>query len=231
MIKGKCFSKVNRGKRNKNDLYQTPPSLTQEIINREMKDELKGSFILEPACGFNAIVNVLKDNGFYNIDHTDLAWGKDLNVKRVQGIDFFKLNDDKYNFYMYEDFNKKIEFSYCEYEFIKYQYVITNPPYSLAKEFVLNAKKICRKKIIMLLKLDFLHGQNRLEELWRDKEFPLKKVYVLSRYPMLKDTVRDDGKFNTGMQTYGWYVWEKEYKGNPEIEWIDINKYVVRKGE
>lgn len=109
--------------------------------------------------------------------------------------------------------------------------VLTNPPYSKYMEFVGKAKTVATKKIIMLLPLSYLHGQKRYEQIYSDKEFPLKSVYVFTRYPLLGEPLREDGKYNTGMQVYGWYVWDKSYIGEPVIRWIDNNKYVLKKGK
>jgi len=95
--------------------------------------------------------------------------------------------------------------------------IITNPPYKLAKEFVIHAKKLARKKVAMLLKLVFLEGKGRYE-LFQDKEFPLKKVYVFcGRQKIYANGVI--GK-NSGLIAYAWFIWDKEYKGEPTIEWI-----------
>lgn len=106
--------------------------------------------------------------------------------------------------------------------------IVTNPPYSKAKEFILKAKQIATKKIAMLLPLNYLHGIQRYKEIWLDKEFPLKCVYVFCRYPMLSEELREDGKYKTGMMVYAWYVWDKEYQGEPMIKWIDNNEDVLK---
>lgn len=106
--------------------------------------------------------------------------------------------------------------------------VITNPPFSLAKEFILKAKEVAENKIIFLLPLAYLHGKERYDLIYQDKEFPLKKVYVFTRYPLLEDTIRADGKHKTGMMVYAWFVWERGYKGEPTISWLDNDKYVVK---
>jgi hypothetical protein len=109
--------------------------------------------------------------------------------------------------------------------------VITNPPYSLAYEFIQQAKQIALDKICFLLPLSYLHGKQRFDEIWSDKTFPLKKVYVFTRYPMLGEELRNDGKHSTGMVVFAWYVWQRAYKGNPEIAWLDNNAYVLKHGE
>ena len=110
-----------------------------------------------------------------------------------------------------------------------YNTVITNPPFSLAYEFILKAKEIATDKIIMLLPLSYLHGKKRYDAIWTDKIFPLKSIYVFTRYPMLGEELREDGKYNTGMMVYAWYVWEKNYEGNPIIKWIDNNNNTIKK--
>lgn len=113
----------------------------------------------------------------------------------------------------------------------KYATIITNPPYSLAYEFIKKAKTISYNKIIFLLPLSYLHGKKRFDNIWQDKEFPLKHIYVFTRYPMLGEPLREDGKYHTGMMVYAWFVWEKYWKDRPYIDWIDNNNYVIKKGE
>lgn len=109
----------------------------------------------------------------------------------------------------------------------KFDTVITNPPFSLSQEFILKAKEVANRKIIFLLPLSYLHGKRRYDSIWTDKQFPLARIYVFTRYPLLGEKLRTDGKHNTGMMVYAWYVWDKEYKGEPIIKWLDNNKYIL----
>ncbi len=95
--------------------------------------------------------------------------------------------------------------------------IITNPPYGIALDFVLKAKKQSRFKIAMFLKTVFLESEKR-KEMFLDTEFPLKRMYQFSkRVTLYKDGVKMK---NSGMIAYAWYVWEKGYDGKPTIEWI-----------
>lgn len=107
--------------------------------------------------------------------------------------------------------------------------VITNPPYSLSQQFILKAKEIAQKKIVFLLPLSYLHGKKRYDQIWNDKSFPLARIYVFTRYPLLGEPLREDGRHNTGMMVYAWYVWEKGNKGEPTIKWLDNDKYIMSK--
>lgn len=183
MAKGKNFSANNvGGKRKKSDFYETPYSITKQLLERE---ELIGS-ILEPACGGGAILNLLPKN----------AVGYDKE----------------------KDFLTETE---------KYDTIITNPPFSIAYAFIQKAKEISNKKIIMLLPLSYLHGKKRHDDIWMDKNFPLKCIYVFTRYPMLGEKLRVDGKYKTGMMVYAWYVWEIGWEREPVIKWIDNNEFVL----
>lgn len=190
---GKNFSANNLGQRKKADFYETPYSLTRQLLKHE---NLVGS-ILEPACGDGAIVKILKEwfpteSYGYFVDWYDLP------------TDFLK------DTHIWDT-------------------IITNPPFSLAKEFILKAKTLAARKIIFLLPLSYLHGKARYDLIWCDKEFPLARVWVFTRYPMLGDKLREDGKYRTGMMVYAWFVWDKKHKGHPEIRWIDNNEYVLGK--
>jgi hypothetical protein len=130
-------------------------------------------------------------------------------------FDFFQ-NDIKYG----EDFLKS--------NVIQATNIITNPPFSLAHEFIQKAKSIFTDKIAFLLPLSYLHGQKRFE----DKIFSeLKCIHVFTRYPMLGEPLREDGKYHTGMIAYAWYIWVKGWKKEPVIRWIDNQKYVIGKND
>jgi len=133
-------------------------------------------------------------------------------------------------------FSKNLTYYDKDVDFLKeerkFDYIITNPPFSLASDFILKAKNVANKKFCMLLPLSYLHGKGRFDSIYSDREFfPLKKIHVFTRYPMLGDPLREDGKYRTGMMVYAWFVWEKDYRGEPSIGWIDNHKDVLKKGD
>lgn len=112
-------------------------------------------------------------------------------------------------------------------------YIITNPPFSLANEFIIKAKKICEYKFAFLMKLNYLQGQWRYNNIYNIRDnFPLTKIFIYTRMPTLELTTREDGKYNTGMQAMAWYIWEKspfEVASHPIISWIDSSTHTVKK--
>jgi len=111
----------------------------------------------------------------------------------------------------------------------EYDYIITNPPFSLAFEFIQRAKQVSKGKFAFLLPLSYLHGKKRFDEIYSDRTYGLERVYVFTRYPMLGESLREDGKYNTGMMVYAWYVWTNGYSGLPTVNWLDNNEDVLSK--
>lgn len=109
----------------------------------------------------------------------------------------------------------------------RYDYIITNPPFSLSYEFIQHAKECARVKFAFLLPLSYLHGKKRYDNIYSDRKYGLKKVYIFTRYPMLGEKLREDGKYNTGMIVYGWFIFENRYNNFPTIHWLDNNNDVL----
>ncbi len=97
--------------------------------------------------------------------------------------------------------------------------IITNPPYAAAQEFVEQALKMIQpgRKVAMFLKLTFLEGKARWA-LFRDNP-PIRVWVSCSR---LKCAMNGDfDKYESSATAYAWFIWEKGFKGNPEIRWFN----------
>lgn len=110
--------------------------------------------------------------------------------------------------------------------------IITNPPYSLAFEFVQHAKEVATERFAMLLPLAYLHGKKRYDHIYSDDAYPLDSVYVFTRYPLLGEELREDGKTHTGMMVFAWLLWDKIKPSHvPTLHWLDNDFAVVGKGD
>jgi hypothetical protein len=92
--------------------------------------------------------------------------------------------------------------------------IVTNPPYSLAEEFVHHAMRSTTNKVALLLRLSFLESQGRYELF---QETPLKAVYVFSRRLTLH---RGGVVGHSGAVAYAWFVWQHGYRGEPRLRWF-----------
>lgn len=146
--------------------------------------------IWEPACGEGHISKVLEYD-CYEVRSSDL-------VDRGYGdggIDFLSIN---------EPWDGDI---------------ITNPPYSLASEFLLKSMELISNggKVAMFLKLQFLEGKTRKKIF---QMYPPKIVYVSSsRINCAKNGNFDEDK--SSAVAYGWFLWEKGFTGEPVIRWFN----------
>lgn len=178
-----------------NDFYATPFYATEAIIHKEA---LIGN-ILEPAAGQGHISKVIRD--WYprsEIVSTDLVdRGDPFNMGIIPNIDFLTY-----------DFGRKFD------------NVITNPPFSLAKEFVERALSLAERKVIMFAKIQLLEGTAR-RELFENN--PPKAVYVFSKRvsPLNNGKETDEeGKPWASTMCFAWFVWDKDYHGEPIIRWL-----------
>ncbi len=99
--------------------------------------------------------------------------------------------------------------------------IITNPPYKYAKDFVEHALRTVKDgaKVAMFLKLTFLESKSR-KELFAN--YPFKTLYVSSsRLQCAKNGEFSKYRSAGTAVAYGWYVWEKGFKGVPTIKWIN----------
>lgn len=93
--------------------------------------------------------------------------------------------------------------------------IITNPPYSIARKFIEHSLKISKKKVAMLLRLDFLASSGRYEFFREHK--PKKILMISKRLPIWNGEQFVGG----GQFDHVWIVWDNE---NPidktEFDWV-----------
>jgi len=175
------------------DFYATNPQSVRDLLDIY---PIESSSFIEPCVGQGHIANVLKE--YYpeaKYKFYDLVH---RGYKRTRVKDFLTLEDDS-----------------------KVDWIITNPPYKFAKEFIEKSLSMTNTGVAMFLKLQFLEGQARKDFF---KNTPLKYVYVFSAR---QDDRRDGLELNPktgkkwgGTVAYAWFIWEHSYKGEPIIRWI-----------
>ncbi len=94
--------------------------------------------------------------------------------------------------------------------------IIFNPPFLLTEEFIDHALTLC-DHVIMFNRATVLETKDRSRK-HNEKEWPLKTFYSMAN--RVSCTKGVDRETTANSVWYGWYVYDKNYKGNPEIKWL-----------
>lgn len=170
------MSAANRGViRATNDLYPTPGWLTEGILSHLDQYLRSPMYVLEPAAGAGAIMHEMtKRWPGAHIDGIDID--PSFSGSGIVKADFLTLPPRP-----------------------EYDLIISNPPYSLALQFIQTAMKWRRDEhapVVMLLRLNFLGGQRRAPWLRAN----MTSVYVSPRRPSFT-------AHGTEATEYSWLVW------------------------
>ena len=183
--------------RETDDFYATDPEALERLIGMchgwlyDMLSIARERGIWECACGNGNLAECLKKY-FGDVHATDL---KD----RGYGIPY-------------------IDFLHVPIS--GYPVILTNPPYSLATEFIEHALDILPDGgvYIALMNITYLCGQKRYETIY--SKGTLREVYLFKK--------RIECWRNNDRETYGgksmvdfaWYVFQKGYNGQPTLYWL-----------
>jgi hypothetical protein len=102
-------------------------------------------------------------------------------------------------------------------------WIITNPPFSVACEFTLRAIEVATDGVAMLVRTQWIEGVGRYEMLFRDRPPSLYAPFV-ERVPMVK------GRWDPAASTatsYAWFIWHKHSSPPPRVFWIPPGCRVV----
>jgi hypothetical protein len=173
------------------DDFPTPPWATRALMEHilEARDARFGEMsCLEPACGAGHMSRVLKE--YFKEVHSSDAYDYGYGLRR--------------------------DFLTYPYETNAVDWVITNPPFRLAEEFVLRSLRVARCGVAILARTVFLESVGRYESIFSNDPPSIFAQFV-ERVPMVKG--RLDGKATTATG-YAWLVWEKHSRKEPRLRWV-----------
>lgn len=176
--------------------YATDPKAVEMLIKAAphifYTARKNGTPIWEPACGTGNLAQPLTKNGFvvYASDLKDRGFGE-------VHVDFLNTKIDN-----------------CP------PIILTNPPYSLATEFIEQALEILPNGgvYIALMNISYLAGQKRYDRVY--SKGTLREVYIFSKRV---ECWRNNDKETYGgksMVDFAWYVFQKGYNGQPILYWL-----------
>lgn len=90
-----------------------------------------------------------------------------------------------------------------------YDFIVTNPPYELAREFIEHALKMA-DLVAMLLRTDFDHAKTR-QHLFGGCPMFAKKVVLTKRIKWFEDS-KGQPSFN-----HAWFIWDWKHVGPPTL--------------
>lgn len=193
------MSSTNRGsKRSDKDQYQTPEWAVEAIMKEISFARCLN--ILDAGAGFGVISKVFVEQHHHMVNTIDAI---EIDEKyRNSLLDLTMFDRTRFTNIIIDDF---LEYDFGELHnptnngFLNWPYyydvVISNPPFTLAVEFILKSMGIA-PLLIFLLPLSFVSSKKRREFL--DRHPP--EINVLSKRPSFT------GK-GTDSVDYGWFIW------------------------
>jgi hypothetical protein len=177
-----------------NDFYATNPKALDMLFACEQFGT--GSY-LEPCAGQGHLSNrILELYPEATVDCFDIV---DRGLKNVITVNFLEHKIEK-----------------------KYDFIVTNPPYSLGKEFVEKGLTHLKTggKMAMFFKIQFLEGEKR-KDLYSKN--PPKFIYVFTKRMATFNNgneIDENGKKWATTMCHAWFVWEKGFIGEPIVRWL-----------
>lgn len=187
-------SSGNQVPREANDFYASDPNNLVRFLPVMARDFTLADKVWEPFCGMGHLSEVLRATG-REVRSTDL-----INYG-------YNHQDGTYDF-----FTQSLPFDGD---------ILSNPPFKLAEESITHSLELIPegRKVIMFLRIQFLEGMGRYNNLFRNG--CLKYVYVY----VTRANTAINGEFETYKKSapakcYAWFVFEKGYKGDAVLRWI-----------
>jgi hypothetical protein len=169
------------------DAYWTPP----EAVTALLAIEQVPKFVLDPACGSGAILDVLRAAG-HVVRGSDIAdWGWPGTVVRDYLAGPAVMSEAA---------------------------VVTNPPYRLAQEFVLRALGSGVRFAAFLLRLNFLESMRRKAFF---ETHPPTRVWVSSRRLPMMHRYDWQGPKAPSNHAFAWFIWDAAAREKNRLGFFD----------
>lgn len=197
------------------DYFPTPPFATRALAEFlvSISEPVAEQSVWEPACGEMHMVRPLREI-FASVRASDV--------------------------HQYGD-HELLDFALLGATEPPVDWVVSNPPFRLAEEFIHTGLHVARRGVAMLLRSAFLEGQERHASLFRNAP-PSYVLQFVERVAMLEGRLVQIGtvdpfaeKAGTKVSTatsYVWLIWLKHGDGDTRLRWIaPCRKRLERAGD
>lgn len=172
---------LNNPKRNAFDYYPTPPWAVHRLLEAA---SLPGGKWFEPCAGDGAIIRAVQEV------RKDVTWEAneiqpEMKEKLISIPGVGSVSTEDY-----------LQMNPCPAK--KYNVIITNPPFQLAMECILQSEKMQANYLVFLLRLNFLASKTRAK--FMSEHTP--DVFVLSSRPSFISNGKHD------CTDYAWFIWD-----------------------
>lgn len=173
------------------DDFPTPPWATRAFVEHILggRNALSSLTCLEPACGRGDMAQVLRE------------YFQDVKASDVCDYGFGELKD----------------FTTGLIPVKSVDWIITNPPFRLAEEFLVRSLATARKGVALLTRTVFIESVGRFERIF-DINPPTCVAQYVERVPMVKGRLDPKASTATG---YAWLIWECDKEAShTELKWV-----------
>ena len=177
--------------RDSRDDFPTPPWATRALLKHVLEDfgPFTTQSVMEPACGEGYMARPLCEN-----------------FREVLASDIYQYG-----------YGSVRDYLAAPYEANSVDWVITNPPFRLAEEFVLRSLIVARKGVAILARTVFIESVGRYRNLFVQNP-PCRFAQFAERVPMVRGRIDRTASTATG---YAWLIWRKDTQcERPELVWI-----------
>ena len=182
------------------DYFPTPPWATRALFHSVI---LPMGFVhykdvcLEPACGGGHMVKVLQEY-----------------FDKVESCDIADYGQDRIADFLSKDVEEECDF------------IITNPPFNLAEDFVIKALSMTRKLVAVFARTQFMEGIGRYERLFKPNP-PTIIAQFSERVPIVKGRLSATASTAT---SYAWFVWRTDQNNDQtQLVWIPPSRRIFEK--
>lgn len=188
------------------DFFPTPPWATRALCEHVLPavwpyPDRFACTALDPACGEGHMALALAD------------YFRDVSASDIFDYGYASVAD-----FLHPDTGENLQADW----------IITNPPFNLAAEFIQKALGIAKRGVAMLVRMQFLEGEGRFDRLFVRRPPQLVAVFA-ERVPMHRGRWVINGKTATA---YVWLVWRRHVPhdwAHQRVMWIPKSKPALSK--